>query len=149
MGIRKKRKLRLHLPENAHIATERLTLKQQSVCIVHPMSLIVHSCKYKTFFGRIVAICMHMVDFSAISGTSVIALPQLLPAKPEFNVNAIVSVTLIFLVSATGFVSALSSVFGCLPITSFSQNVGLVAMTKVVNRFTIAMGAMTFICNYA
>lgn len=51
--------------------------------------------------GYIVAICMHMVDFSAISGTSVITLPKLLPAKPEFNVNAIVSVTLIFLVSAT------------------------------------------------
>ena len=51
--------------------------------------------------GLIVAICMHMVDLSAISGTSVIALPKLLPAKPEFNVNAIVSVTLIFLVSAT------------------------------------------------
>lgn len=51
--------------------------------------------------GYIVAICMHMVDFSAIFGTSVIALPKLLPAKPEFNVNAIVSVTLIFLVSAT------------------------------------------------
>ena len=92
-------------------------------------------------------------------------------SKTEANVNAIVSVTLIFLVSATetigdtsalavsglgrdattketsgsiacdGFVSALSSVFGCLPITSFSQNVGLVAMTKVVNRFTIATGA--------
>ncbi len=125
--------------------------------------------------GYIVAICMHMVDFSAISGTSVIALPKLLPAKPEFNINAIVSVTLIFLVSATetigdtsalavsglgrdattketsgsiacdGFVSALSSVFGCLPITSFSQNVGLVAMTKVVNRFTIATGAVIMI----
>ena len=127
------------------------------------------------FVGYIVAICMHMVDFSAISGTSVIAFPNLLPAKPEFNVNAIVSVTLIFLVSATetigdtsaltvsglgrdattketsgsiacdGFVSALSSVFGCLPITSFSQNVGLVAMTKVVNRFTIATGAVIMI----
>ena len=125
--------------------------------------------------GYIVAICMHMVDFSAISGTSVIALPELLPSKPEFNINAIVSVTLIFLVSATetigdtsalavsglgrdattketsgsiacdGFVSALSSVFGCLPITSFSQNVGLVAMTKVVNRFTIATGAVIMI----
>ena len=41
-------------------------------------------------------------------------------------------------IACDGFVSALSSVFGCLPITSFSQNVGLVAMTKVVNRFTIA-----------
>ena len=44
-----------------------------------------------------------------------------------------------------GFISALSSVFGCLPITSFSQNVGLVAMTKVVNRFAIATGAIIMI----
>ena len=36
-------------------------------------------------------------------------------------------------------------VFGCPPITSFSQNVGLVAMTKVVNRFTIMFGALTLI----
>ena len=28
-----------------------------------------------------------------------------------------------------------------MPITSFSQNVGLVAMTKVINRFAIALGA--------
>ena len=93
----------------------------------------------------------------------------------EFNINAIVSVTLIFLVSATetigdtsalassglgrdvtaketagsiacdGFISSISSLFGCLPITSFSQNVGLVAMTKVVNRFTIGTGAVIMI----
>lgn len=125
--------------------------------------------------GYIVAICMHMVDFSEIAGTSVLAFPKLIPVTPEFNINAIISVTLIFLVSATetigdtsalavsglgrdattketsgsiacdGFVSALSSLFGCLPITSFSQNVGLVAMTKVVNRFTIATGAIIMI----
>ena len=33
------------------------------------------------------------------------------------------------------------AIFGVLPNTSFSQNVGLVGMTKVVNRFAIAMGA--------
>ena len=45
-----------------------------------------------------------------------------------------------------GFISAVSGgVFGCPPITSFSQNVGLVAMTKVVNRFTIMFGALTLI----
>lgn len=38
-----------------------------------------------------------------------------------------------------GYSSAMSSLFGCPPLTSFSQNVGLVAMTKVVNRFTIMM----------
>lgn len=121
--------------------------------------------------GYIVAVCMGMVDFSALNGTSVVALPSIMPFKPEFNLDAILSVVLIFLVSATetigdtsalatsglgrdaseeeisgslacdGLVSAVSSVFSCLPITSFSQNVGLVAMTKVVNRFTIAIGA--------
>lgn len=125
--------------------------------------------------GYVLAICMGMVDFSALQGTGVIALPQLLPYKPIFEPGAIVSVLMIFLVSATetigdtsamcksglgrevsekeisgsiacdGFVSALSAVFGCMPITSFSQNVGLIAMTKVVNRFTIFMGALIMI----
>lgn len=48
-------------------------------------------------------------------------------------------------IACDGFVSSLSAVFGCMPITSFSQNVRLVAMTKVVNRFTIATGAVIMI----
>ena len=44
-------------------------------------------------------------------------------------------------IAVDGFISSLSSLFGCLPITSFSQNVGLVAMTHVVNRKAIASGA--------
>jgi NCS2 family nucleobase:cation symporter-2 len=44
-----------------------------------------------------------------------------------------------------GFASSISSLFGCLPVTSFSQNVGLIAMTKVVNRFTIMTGAACMI----
>ena len=125
--------------------------------------------------GYIVAACMGVVDFSGFKDASIIALPSIMPFKPEFNADAILSVVLIFLVSATetigdtsalatsglnrdattkeisgslacdGFISALSSVFGCLPITSFSQNVGLIAMTKVVNRFTIALGALIMI----
>lgn len=125
--------------------------------------------------GYIVAIPMGMVDFSSLSSTAIISFPQFMPFKMEFNINAIVSVTLIFLVSATetigdtsalassglgrdvtaketagsiacdGFISSISSLFGCLPITSFSQNVGLVAMTKVVNRFTIGIGAVIMI----
>lgn len=44
-----------------------------------------------------------------------------------------------------GYASTISSLFGCPPVTSFSQNVGLVAMTKVVNRFTIMTGAVCMI----
>lgn len=125
--------------------------------------------------GYILALCLGVVDFSALDGVGVVSLPKIMPYAPVFNLDAIVAVTLIFLVSATetigdttalaatalgreptdkeisgslavdGFVSTLSGCFGCMPITSFSQNVGLVAMTKVVNRFTIATGACIMI----
>ena len=45
-----------------------------------------------------------------------------------------------------GFISTVSGgVFGCSPITSFSQNVGLISMTHVVNRFCIMFGALAMI----
>ena len=40
-----------------------------------------------------------------------------------------------------GLGSSLAALFGVLPNTSFSQNVGLVTMTKVVNRMALACGA--------
>ncbi len=125
--------------------------------------------------GYILAAIMGVVDFTDILSSGIIAFPHILPFKMEFHLNAIIAFVLIFLVSATetigdtsalassglnrdvteketsgsiacdGFVSALSSVFGCMPITSFSQNVGLVAMTKVVNRYAIATGAIIMI----
>ena len=121
--------------------------------------------------GYIVAACMGMVTLS-FDGVGVIALPKILPFKPEFQFGAILSIVCIFLVSATetigdttamtnsalnrdikpkelqgsiacdGFVSSLAGVFGLTPITSFSQNVGLLAMNRVVNRFTISTGAV-------
>ena len=121
--------------------------------------------------GYIVALCMGKVDLSSLEGVALVALPKIMPYKPVFNINAIISVVMIFLVSATetigdtsamtntvlgreaseseisgslacdGLISSVSACFGCMPITSFSQNVGLLAMTKVVNRYTIATGA--------
>lgn len=125
--------------------------------------------------GYIVASFFGMVNLSKLAEAKLIAIPQLLPFTMEFHPDAIFAFMLIFLVSATetigdtsamtaiglrrnvterevsgsiscdGFVSSLSSVFGCLPITSFSQNVGLIAMTKVVNRFAIMTGAVIMI----
>ena len=125
--------------------------------------------------GYVVAIIMGKVDLSVIMSGGLISLPKLLPYAPEFNMGAIFSVCIIYLVSAAetigdttamvsgglnrdiegkeisgslacdGFASAVSSLFGCPPVTSFSQNVGLIAMTKVVNRFTIMTGAMCMI----
>ena len=41
-----------------------------------------------------------------------------------------------------GFNSVLCSLFGALPLTTFAQNVGIVTQTKVVNRFTVLIGAV-------
>ena len=50
------------------------------------------------------------------------------------------------LVATITLASALSGgVFGCSPITSFSQHVGLISITHVVNRFTIMFGALALI----
>ncbi|MEE1266967.1 MAG: nucleobase:cation symporter-2 family protein [Treponema sp.] len=125
--------------------------------------------------GYILSICLGVVDFSALQNTKIVSVPAFLPFKPEFNIGAILSFVVIYLVSATetigdttalassaldrdvtdkelagsiacdGFVSSIGGLFGCTPITSFSQNVGLVAMTKVVNRFTIGTGAIILI----
>lgn len=95
--------------------------------------------------------------------------------KPIFDLGAFFTIAIVFLVSAAettgattavctgalgrdikmkelqgslavdGFSSAISGCFGCPPLTSFSQNVGLVTMTRVINRFTILMGALILI----
>ena len=44
-------------------------------------------------------------------------------------------------VSADGFTSAIAGVFGCTPLTTFAQNIGLIGMTHVINRKAIACGA--------
>ena len=125
--------------------------------------------------GYVLAVCMGMVDFSALNGVGVVALPTIMPFTPEFHLDAILAIVCVFLVSATetigdtsalcsgalgrdvttkemgasvacdGFVSTIAGCFGCTPITSFSQNVGLAAISKVVNRFVIATGAAIMI----
>ena len=125
--------------------------------------------------GYVLAVCMGMVDFSTLKGVGVVALPTIMPFTPEFHLDAILAIVCVFLVSATetigdtsalcsgalgrdvttkemgasvacdGFVSTIAGIFGCTPITSFSQNVGLAAISKVVNRFVIATGAAIMI----
>jgi NCS2 family nucleobase:cation symporter-2 len=125
--------------------------------------------------GYILAVCMGMVSFAGIENVGIVSLPKPLPFKPEFEIGAVLSMIAIFMVSATetigdtsalcngalkrnphkeemgasiscdGFVSSIAGLFGCTPITSFSQNVGLAAMSGVVNRFAIATGACIMI----
>lgn len=103
------------------------------------------------------------------------AVPQLMPVEIVFDMRAILPVLIMFIVTAVetvgdisaviesglgreatdkelsggvvcdGIGSGIAAVFGVLPNTSFSQNVGLVAMTKIVNRFALATGAVFLI----
>ena len=125
--------------------------------------------------GYVLTICMGMVDFSGLQSVGIVSLPNFMPFKPEFEIGAFLSILAIYMVSATetigdtsalcvsalnrnthkremgssvacdGFVSSIAGLFGCTPITSFSQNVGLAAMSGVVNRFAIATGACIMI----
>ena len=125
--------------------------------------------------GYALSICMGAVDFSALNKVDVMVLPSFMPFTPEFRLDAILAIVCVYLVSATetigdtsaicsgalgrsvhkremgssvacdGFVSTVAGLFGCTPITSFSQNVGLATMSKVINRSTIAVGAAIMI----
>lgn len=112
-----------------------------------------------------------VLNFDKVAQASWFAVPQLFPVKPVFDLRAILPVLVMFIVTAVetvgdisgvmeggmgreatdqelsggvicdGLGSTLAALFGVLPNTSFSQNVGLVTMTKVVNRYSLAMGA--------
>lgn len=116
-----------------------------------------------------------VLNWSKVASASWFALPKLMPVTPVFDVRAIVPVLIMFIVTAVetvgdisgvivggmdreatdkelaggvmcdGTGSSLAAVFGVLPNTSFSQNVGLVSMTKVVNRMALATGAIFLI----
>ena len=125
--------------------------------------------------GYILAILMGMVDFTAVKDAAWISLPNFMPVKIEFNLNAIIAMLIMYIatavetvgdlsgianggldreptddelcggVMADGFGSLIAAFFGVLPNTTFSQNVGLVTVTKVVNRFVIGTGAVVLV----
>ena len=113
-----------------------------------------------------------VLNWSKIADAAWFSIPALLPVKPVFDMAAIIPVCIMFIVTAVetvgdtsgcieggmgreatdtelsgavtcdGLGSSFAALCGVLPNTSFSQNVGLVAMTKVVNRFALAVGAL-------
>ena len=113
-----------------------------------------------------------VLNWNKVAEASWFEIPKLMPVKPVFDLRAILPVLIMFVVTAVetvgdisgvmegglgreatdkelaggvmcdGLGSSFAALFGVLPNTSFSQNVGLVAMTKVVNRFALATGAM-------
>ena len=116
-----------------------------------------------------------VLNWNKVAQASWFAVPKLMPVKVVFDARAILPVLIMFIVTAVetvgdisgvmeggmnrepsdkelsggvicdGLGSTFAALFGVLPNTSFSQNVGLVAMTKVVNRMALASGAVFLI----
>ena len=116
-----------------------------------------------------------VLNWDKVAQASWFAIPKLVPVKIVFDLRAILPVMVMFIVTAVETVGDISGVmeggmnrepsdkelsggvicdglgstfaacFGVLPNTSFSQNVGLVAMTRVVNRGALATGAVFLI----
>lgn len=125
--------------------------------------------------GYVVAIPMGKIDFSSLSQAALLSLPVPFQLGFEFHIDAIIAMIFVYMVStvetigdttaiansglgreasekeivgavlADGIGSLVGAIFSVLPNTSFGQNVGIVAMTKIVNRFVIATGACILI----
>ena len=113
-----------------------------------------------------------VLNWDKVAEASWFSIPKLMPVPLVFDLRAIVPVLIMFIVTAVetvgdisgvmeggmgreatdselsggvicdGLGSSFAALFGVLPNTSFSQNVGLVAMTKIVNRHALATGAV-------
>ena len=125
--------------------------------------------------GYVVALVSGMVSFDNVARAAWFSAPNPFHFGIEFNIAAVVGMCLISVISAIetvgdisgitkggagreatdkeitggtladGFGTAVSGVFGALPNTSFSQNVGLVAMTGVMSRHVVTIGALVLL----
>ncbi|MCG7575065.1 purine permease [Phaeobacter sp. CNT1-3] len=127
--------------------------------------------------GYVVAYAQGMVNFGAVAKASWVTSITPLPYGFEFSLGAVIAVTLVSIVSAIetvgdasatakagagrdatdeeiqgatyadGLGTAVAGVFGGLPNTSFSQNVGIVGMTGIMSRHVVTIaGVIMIIC---
>ena len=125
----------------------------------------------------IVAVFSGMVSFGGVENAKWFQLPAVMPYGFEFSLGAVIGVTFVSLVSAIetigdtsattkagserdatdaeisgatyadGLGTAVAGVFGGLPNTSFSQNVGIVGMTGIMSRHVVTIaGIIMIIC---
>lgn len=125
--------------------------------------------------GYLLALALGMVNFSNVGRAASFAVPDPLHFGIEFAAGAIIGISMMAFVSAVetvgdvsgiakggaareatdteiqgatfadGLGTAISGFFGALPNTSFSQNVGLIAMTGVMSRHVVTIGAVFLI----
>lgn len=124
--------------------------------------------------GYLAAWLVGIVDLSGVAGASWVSLPQLMPFEIAFEPSAIASLSIVYIVNSVqtigdltsttmggmgrvptdqelsggiigqGIMSVAGAFFGGLPVASFSQNVGIVTVNKVINRavFSFAAGLL-------
>ena len=125
--------------------------------------------------GYVVALLFGMVSFAPVAKAGWITSIQPLPYGFEFSLGAVIAVTLVSVVSAIetvgdtsattkagagreatdkeitgatfadGLGTAVAAVFGGLPNTSFSQNVGIVGMTGIMSRHVVTIAGLVLI----
>jgi uracil-xanthine permease len=125
--------------------------------------------------GYTLAYVLGMVNFGSVAKASWITSITPLPYGFEFNLGAVIAVTLVSIVSAIetvgdasatakagakreatdaeiagatyadGLGTAVAGVFGGLPNTSFSQNVGIVGMTGIMSRHVVTIAGLIMI----
>ena len=128
-----------------------------------------------TFIGVVIAAIMGKVDFTQVATASYMTIPKPFIFGFEFHIDAILAMILMFVVSAVetvgdmsgvalaagqrdlrddeltggiladGLGSTLSTMFGNLPMTSFSQNTGIIILTGVVSRYVVGFGGLLLV----
>lgn len=121
--------------------------------------------------GYAISMMLGIVDFTPVKEAAWFALPKPLQFGVEFHATAIISMVVISIVNAiqtigdlsattmgglnreitddelsggvlgSGVCTVIGALFGGLPTSSYSQNVGIVAMNKVVSRFVLGIAA--------
>ena len=121
--------------------------------------------------GYVVSIPFGMVDLSSVGKASVFQVPQPLHFGVHFEISACVAIGLLFAINsiqaigdysattigamnrtpkdselqggivAYGITNILGALFGGLPTATYSQNVGIVTTTKVINRWVLGLAA--------
>lgn len=125
--------------------------------------------------GYIAACFAGIVDLSGVADAQWASLPRFMPFEIEFVPSAVVSLAIVYIVNSVQTIGDLSSTtmggmgrvptdqelsggiigqglmsiigvfFGGLPVASFSQNVGIVTVNKVINRAVFAFSALVLL----
>ncbi len=124
--------------------------------------------------GLMVCMALGLVDFTPVQQASWVALPSPLHFGMTFPIGGIIGMCIAYLVTiiettgdflalsgitntkltgkklsrgilAEGMGSALASIFSTTPLSSFSQNVGIVGMTGVASRHVVAITGMMLV----